>query len=69
MDQPVDEGDDAGGVGVDLPPIDEGAVRRDQGAFLLGAATDQFKQEVGMALKARGSPLRKTQSGLVARGM
>ncbi len=50
VDEAVDQGDDAGGVGEDLVPFGEGAVGGDQGAFGLVAAADQFEQQVGVAV-------------------
>ena len=48
--QPVDHGDDTGGVGEDLAPVGEGAIGGDDGAFLLVAAADQFEHQVGVAI-------------------
>jgi hypothetical protein len=50
VDEAVDEGDDAGGVGEDLAPFGEGTVGGDEGAFLLVAAADEFEQQIGMAV-------------------
>jgi len=48
--QPVDHGDDAGGIGEDLAPLGEGSVGGDEGAFVLVAAADQLEQQVGVAV-------------------
>ena len=49
MDESVDEGDDAGGVGEDLVPFFEGAVGGDDGALGLIATGDHLEQEVSKA--------------------
>ena len=49
VDQSVDEGDDAGGVGEDLVPFFEGAVGGDDGALGLIATGDHLEQEVSKA--------------------
>ncbi len=47
VDQSVDEGYDAGGVGEDFVPFFEGAVGGDDGALGLISATDHLEQVVG----------------------
>jgi hypothetical protein len=41
---------DTGGVGEDLAPFGEGAVGREQGGFLLVAARDDLKEQIGVAV-------------------
>jgi hypothetical protein len=43
MDQPIDEGDDAGGVGEDLIPFSKGFVGRQNGGPLLITARNDFE--------------------------
>ena len=50
VDQTVDEGDNAGGVGEDLAPFGEGTIGGDNRAFLLVAAADQFEQQIGVPI-------------------
>ena len=49
MDEPIDEGDHAGGVGEDLVPFPKAFVRgQDRGALLITAG-DDFEQKIGIA--------------------
>lgn len=48
MDQTVDEGDDAGGVGKDLAPLAEGFVGGQDDGFVLVAPRDDLEEEVGV---------------------
>ena len=50
MDEAVDEGDDAGGVGEGFAPLGEGPVCVDYGGALLAAAGDDIEQQIGMAI-------------------
>ena len=50
VDEAVDHGDDAGGVGEDLVPVGEVAIGGDQGAFGLVSSADELEQEVGVAV-------------------
>ena len=50
MDEAVDQGDHAGGVGEDLAPFGEGAVGGDQRALLLVAAVNELEQQIGMTV-------------------
>ena len=50
VDQAIDEGYDAGGVGEHLVPFGEGPVGGDDGALLLVAPIGQLEQQVGMAI-------------------
>jgi len=50
MHQPIDESDDAGGVGEDLVPFAKGAVGgQDHAAVLLMAARDDLEEQVRIA--------------------
>ena len=46
MHQPIDEGDDAGGVGEDLVPFAKAFVRGQDRGPLLIAAGDDFEQQI-----------------------
>ena len=50
VDEAVHEGDDAGGVGEDLAPFGERPIGGDERALSLVAATDEFEQQIGMAV-------------------
>ena len=50
MDQAIDQGDDAGGIWKDLAPFGEGPVGGDDRAVVLVTATDEFEQQIGMAI-------------------
>src|SRR3954453_4788350 len=50
VDEPVDQRDDAGGIGENLAPLGKGAVGGDHRASGLVAAGDQFEHQVGMAV-------------------
>lgn len=50
VQEAIDEGDDAGGVGEDLVPLGEGAVGGDDGAPELVAAVGEFEQQIGVAV-------------------
>ena len=50
VNQTVDQGDDAGGIGEDLTPLGEGSVGRDEGGFFLIAAANDLEQQVGVAI-------------------
>jgi len=56
VDQAIDQGDHAGGVGEDLLPLGEGAVGGDQRALVLIAARDQFEHQVGVSVGVRQVP-------------
>ena len=50
VQQPIDERDDAGGVGEDLVPFAEGFVGGEEnGALLLVAAGDHLEEQIGVA--------------------
>jgi hypothetical protein len=50
VDEAVDEGDDAGGVGEDLAPFGEGLVgAEEQRSVGVVATSDDLEQEVGVA--------------------
>ena len=48
MDKPVDQGDDAGGVGKHLVPLAERLVGRHDNGSLQVAAADDLVEQVGM---------------------
>ena len=50
VDEAIDQGDDAGGVGEDLAPFCERAVGGDHGALVLVTAADELEQQIGMAV-------------------
>ena len=50
VDQAIDQGDDAGGIWKDLAPFGEGPVGGDDRAVVLVTATDEFEQQIGMAI-------------------
>jgi hypothetical protein len=50
VDEAVDQGDDAGGVGEDLVPFCERPVGGHDRALVLVAAADELEQQVGMAV-------------------
>ena len=50
VDEAVDQGDDAGGVGEDLAPLGKGAVGGDEGGLGLVAARDDLEEQVGVAV-------------------
>ncbi len=47
MNQPVDEGDHAGGVGKHFGPLGKRSIGGDQRALVLVAATYQLKEQIG----------------------
>ena len=49
VDQTIDEGDDAGGVGKDLAPLAEGFVGGQDNGFVLVAPRDDLEEEIGVA--------------------
>src|SRR3954467_551394 len=49
VDEPIDQRDNAGGIGENLAPLGKGAVGGDHRAPGLVAAGDQFEHQVGMA--------------------
>ena len=53
VDEPVDEGDDAGGVGEDLIPLGEGSVGGDERGFFLVATANDLEQQIGIAVGVR----------------
>jgi hypothetical protein len=55
VDQAVDQRDDAGGIWKDFAPFGEGPVGADDRAVVLVTATDEFKQQIGMAIFSRRS--------------
>ncbi len=50
VDEAIDQGDDAGGVGEDLVPFGERFVGRNDRGLLLVAARDDLEQQIGMAV-------------------
>src|SRR3954467_6259386 len=48
-EEPVDQRDDAGGIGENLAPLGKGAVGGDHRASGLVAAGDQFEHQIGLA--------------------
>ena len=50
VDDAVDQRDHAGGIGEDLGPFGERAVRGQQQAFVLVAAAYDLKEQIGMAV-------------------
>ena len=56
VDEAVDQGDDAGGVGEGLAPLGEGPVGGDDGGVLLAAAGDDIEQQIGMAVNLYSLP-------------
>ena len=50
VDQAVDQGDNACGIWKDLAPFGEGPVGGDDRAVVLVTATDEFEQQIGMAI-------------------
>ena len=50
VDQPIDQGDDSGGVGKDLVPLAERSVGGDEDGFFLVATADDLEQQVGVAI-------------------
>ena len=50
MDETIDEGDHASGIGKDLAPFCEWAVGGHDGALVLVTSTDELEQQVGMAI-------------------
>ena len=50
VDQPIDQGDDTGGVGEDLVPLAERSVGGDEDGFFLVAAADDLEQQVGVTI-------------------
>jgi hypothetical protein len=50
VDQPIDQGDDTGGVGKDLVPLAERSVGGDEDGFFLVATADDLEQQVGVTI-------------------
>jgi hypothetical protein len=50
VDEAIDQGDDAGGVGKDLAPFGKGSIGGNQGRFGLIAARDDLKEQVGVVV-------------------
>src|SRR5882672_9240333 len=50
MDDAIDEGGGAGGVGEDAGPVTEGEIGGEYGAFLLVAAADDLEEQVGVSI-------------------
>ena len=50
VDEAIDQGDDAGGVGEYFAPLCEGAVGCHHGALVFITPADEFEQQVGMAV-------------------
>ena len=50
VDDAVDQGDHAGGIGEDLGPFGERAVRGQQQAFVLVAAAHDLEEQIGIAV-------------------
>ncbi len=48
MDESVDDGDDAGGVGKDFAPFGEGFVGGDESGSLLVTTGDDFEEQISM---------------------
>jgi hypothetical protein len=61
VDQAVDEGDDAGGVGKDLVPFGEGLVGAEQNGFgCVVSPGNDLEEEVGIAAVSWASPDRRS---------
>ena len=56
MHEPVDQRDDAGGVGKDLAPFTERFVGRQNGGAVLIPASDDLEQKIGIARVVRQVP-------------
>ena len=50
VDEAVDQGDDAGGVGKDFTPLGERSIGCYEGALTLVAAVDELEQEVSVTV-------------------